>query len=209
MSSQQSGQLARCDSSSVNEKIWVQELYASRGRDYLVVWPAPAAMHGQSSCYNKCLEEFRYRSTLLCLLMRQDVAKRQCARGLHSAPSYALLMHGNEAHRHACHVCSQERYRLVPRRGALRLMPPRGASVAPAQTHLHAKHVPWADSPMPVALAHCRMWTNLCTRPITRTCPPTWPRCIRTCRRQAVPHPNIICCPAALVSPISYQGDHT
>jgi hypothetical protein len=37
----------------------MQELYASRGRDYLVVWPAPAAMHGQSSCYNKCLEEFR------------------------------------------------------------------------------------------------------------------------------------------------------
>ncbi len=36
-----------------------QELYASRGRDYLVVWPAPAAMHGQASCYNKCLEEFR------------------------------------------------------------------------------------------------------------------------------------------------------
>ena len=37
----------------------LQELYASRGRDYLVVWPAPAAMHGQASCYNQCLEEFR------------------------------------------------------------------------------------------------------------------------------------------------------
>ena len=39
--------------------VCLQELYQSRGRDYLVVWPAPAAMHGQSECYNKCLKEFR------------------------------------------------------------------------------------------------------------------------------------------------------
>ncbi len=98
-----------------------QELYASRGRDYLVVWPAPAAMHGQASCYNKCLEEFRCARGGADDLLGPEAAYP--ASGMLRSGAVLVWIFKQDVEPieicpSALHVCLQEQHGLVPCRGA-------------------------------------------------------------------------------------------